>query len=233
MIIRVITVSTFLDLGDTIEKYIVKMCVEGQVVTVTMFDTTLSILVQAGSMQEPYCRRVLIPYLEKKIRKNDVKIKKINEEVKTIVVPKATTRQQHKEVNKGTSTLSSAVPSTPSDQRRRKITCRSPLGEALVLPPHSLPQPEDSSPLALPPPASPEKTPGLLARAASWLPGVLSSPFLSSPRPSPQDEQQCPVPASPEAPWQKGPQATLDEAGLESEVTSEVTSPRVPCSKEA
>ena len=61
-----ITVSKFdikTDKKNTKVHYAVKLLVDGLWVTVTCYDTTLTMLVQAGPMLEPYCSRVLIPYL--------------------------------------------------------------------------------------------------------------------------------------------------------------------------
>ena len=43
---------------------IIKLNVEGHEVTVTCYDTRLSMQVQGGTMLEPYCTRALLPYLE-------------------------------------------------------------------------------------------------------------------------------------------------------------------------
>ena len=198
MVIRVGKIQTCLDLGDKIVKHEVKLMVEGQQVTVTLFDTTLSIMVQAGSILDSYCERALLPYLVKEIKRTSRRIEEINVQVLAIVIPKGTTRRQKKLFLKGSSILEQ--PSTPSSPRLRTLSSPStPVTRVLDLPPSFSPHQDDSeledppSTLALPPPASPKGTPGLLARAASWLPGVLASPFLPSPRSSSQvqNEQRC------------------------------------------
>ena len=264
MVIRVGKIQTVLDLGDKIVKHEVKLMVEGQQVTVTLYDTTLSLMVQAGAILEPYCVRALIPYLRKEIERTSKKIKEINVKVLTIVVPKGTTRRQKKLFMDGSSFREQ--PSTPSSPRLRTLSSPSvPVTRVLDLSPSSnihlddpgledpghLDDPglgdpghqddpgleypghqddpglEDlSSALALPQPTNPEGTPGLLARAANWLPVLLASPFLSSPRHSPQDKQRCVAPAPPDAPQetattphkevasvQMSPQAPIKEAG--------------------
>ena len=171
MEVTVVKVKTVVDLGDTIEKYLVKLRVEGKLVTITMFDTTLSVLVQAGTMLEPYCARVLIPYLEKEVKRNVEMIQEINEKVLAIVVPKGTTRKQHREFMKEASMLE--LPPTPSPPWMRTPVTQ---GLAPAQPsPTQQPRPPPPSPiytqeaitsyLALPPPVSPSRTPGVLARA--------------------------------------------------------------------
>ena len=203
MIIGVDKVKTIIDLGGTIERYEVKLIVEGQEVTVTLYDTTLSIFVQAGSMLNPYCNRVLIPYLNDEIQKASKMIEEMNIKIRAVIIPKGTTRWQKKESMKKASILE--LPSTLSSPRLRTLS--SPVTSVLALPqlspcppPSTLqqgstedPPIEDPPPssTAWSPPSSPVRTPGLLARAASWLPEVLSSPFLPSPRYSNQKDQQA------------------------------------------
>ena len=61
MDIIVDTFTTKKDKAGTIEHYRIKLAVDGQKVTVTCFDTTLTVMVQAASMLEPYCSRVPSP----------------------------------------------------------------------------------------------------------------------------------------------------------------------------
>ena len=218
MIIGVNKIKTFVDLGGTIEKYEVKLTVEGQLVTVTLYDTTLKIFVQAGSMLDPYCNRVLIPYLTEEIKKASKKIEEINIKVRAVVIPKGTTRWQQNEFMKKASILEN--PPTLSSPRLRTLSSPStpvtsvlaltspstrptPLAPPLALTSPSTPRQETtddlpSSPLFMPSPSSPMRTPGLLARAANWLPEVLSSSFLPSPR-NPNQEVQVHKPPAPQA----------------------------------
>ena len=83
------------DDAGTIEHYRVTLLVEGQKVTVTCFDTTLTVLVQAASMLEPYCSRVLFPHLNHEIRKNRMRIKEYNHLVMSYDSVKPNTRRQH------------------------------------------------------------------------------------------------------------------------------------------
>ena len=158
-------------------------------------------LVQAGSMLEPYFNRVLLPYLEDQIKVHSRRIKEINTLVLANDAPKTTTRRQHYEIMKRASIL--VLPSSPGYPRPRTLSSPStPLSRVTAIPFPDSPQPPTntpkdsqlrdlpSSPLALPPPVSPRTTPGLLARATSWLPGLLASPFLPSPRVSPPEEQE-------------------------------------------
>ena len=142
MVINVIKVKTFVDLGDTIEKYLVKLRVEGKLVTVTMFDTTLSILVQAGTMLEPYCERVLIPYLEKEVRRNLKSIQELNEQFAAIVVPKGTTRKQQRQFMKQASILE--LPPDPSPSWLMNISPASTPATNSPAPPQQLRSPHPS-----------------------------------------------------------------------------------------
>ena len=93
------------DKVGTIEHNKIKLAVEGQKVTVTCFDTTLTVLVQASSMLEPYCSRVLFPYLNKEIRMNRMKIKEYNHLVMSYDSTKPTTRRQHQKHLRGATAL--------------------------------------------------------------------------------------------------------------------------------
>ena len=51
------------EMADKIVKYVVRLSVEGEKVTVTCYDTSLSIFVQASQARlDEYCRRVLFPH---------------------------------------------------------------------------------------------------------------------------------------------------------------------------
>ena len=96
------------DIG-TIEHYKVKLAVGGQKVMVTCFDTTLTVLVQAGkTVLEPYCSRVLFPYLEHEIKINRMNIKEYNHMVQSYDSAKPNTRRQQQKYMRGASTLASS-----------------------------------------------------------------------------------------------------------------------------
>ena len=59
MNIRIVRIETTVDDKDKITGYIVRLLVEGQNVTVTLYDTTLSLMVQADSIREKYFDQVL------------------------------------------------------------------------------------------------------------------------------------------------------------------------------
>ena len=65
--VEVINVNKKTDKGGTVEGYIVKLLVEGEEVTITLWDTALKILVQGGPQQVQCTTRTLIPYLENEI----------------------------------------------------------------------------------------------------------------------------------------------------------------------
>ena len=83
--------------------------------TVTCYDTTLTMLVQAGPMLEPYCSRVLIPYLEREVKSKERHIMETNAQAAAQDEPKATTRNQHKLILQEASILE--PPSTPRSVR--------------------------------------------------------------------------------------------------------------------
>ena len=96
------------DNSGTIEHYKVKLAVDGRKVTVTCFDTTLTVLVQAGkTVLEPYCSRALFPHLEKEVRNTSRRIKEINHMVLSYNAVKPTTRMQKKHL-RGASALASS-----------------------------------------------------------------------------------------------------------------------------
>ena len=74
-------VETEMDLAETIVHYLVRLVVDGKEVTVTCYDTKLSMMVQAGSALESYFSRVLLPYLENEIKVHDRRIKEVNTQV--------------------------------------------------------------------------------------------------------------------------------------------------------
>ena len=86
-----------------------KLTVDGHKVTVTCFDTTLTVLVQASkSVLEPYCSRALFPHLERKIKNNRMKIKEYNHLVLAYDSAKPNTRRQHQKHLRGASALASS-----------------------------------------------------------------------------------------------------------------------------
>ena len=124
MNIKVENVKIKKDNAGTIEHYLVKLKVDGQKVTVTCFDTTLTVLVQAASMLEPYCSRALFPYLEKEIKKWSMRIKEYNHLVLSYDSAKPNTRRQHQKHLQGATALASSPrlrtlssPGTPLEQQ--------------------------------------------------------------------------------------------------------------------
>ena len=173
MVIKVDKIEPKIDQGGTIEGYIVKLVVEGQTVTVTLFDTKLSLMVQAGSILEPYCRRVLIPYLEEMIRRCTFKIKEINTKVLSHGSRQATPRlrQQQEVLTQAQSILE--LPSTPRAPRLRTFSAPSTPVTLALPPPSPLQQAREClapclpgpPPARLPPPAEdvlPDALPSLL-----------------------------------------------------------------------
>ena len=140
MNIIVDNITTKRDDAGTIEYYRVKLAVEGQKVTVTCFDTTLTVLVQAAaSMLEPYCSRVLFPYLNKEIRTNRMRIKEYNHLVLSFDSAKPNTRRQHQKHLRGATALASSPrvrtlssPGTPLEQQVAAL--QSPAGRQEVAP---------------------------------------------------------------------------------------------------
>ena len=118
-------IATKKDDAGTIEHYKIKLLVEGQKVMVTCYDTTLTVLVQAAaSILEPYCSRVLFPYLNKEIRMNRMRIKEYNHLVMSYDSTKPNTRRQHQKHLRGASALASSPrvrtlssPGTPLEQQ--------------------------------------------------------------------------------------------------------------------
>ena len=113
------------DDAGTIEHYLVKLTVDGHKVTVTCFDTTLTVLVQAGhSVLEPYCSRALFPHLQHEIEKYRMKIKEYNHMVLSYNSAKPNTRRQHQQHLRGASALAGSPrlrtlssPGTPLEQQ--------------------------------------------------------------------------------------------------------------------
>ena len=109
MDISVDSIKVKKDDAGTIEHYLVKLTVDGHKVTVTCFDTTLTVLVQASkSVLEPYCSRALFPHLEREIKNNKMKIKEYNHLVLAYDSAKPNTRRQHQKHLRGASALASS-----------------------------------------------------------------------------------------------------------------------------
>ena len=94
------------DLADLIVKYVVRLSVQGEKVTITCFDTTLSLLVQAKQATlDEYCHRVLFPYLQEEIQMCQVRIKEYNDHVRSFGETRLATRHQKKMMRKGPAIL--------------------------------------------------------------------------------------------------------------------------------
>ena len=98
LIVRVLQVETVVDAKGTNERHIVRLSVEGENVTVTLWDTTCSMGVQAGSQLVPYTSRVLFPYLKEQIRRRSREIREKNDQVKTHGETKVMTRNKRQEL---------------------------------------------------------------------------------------------------------------------------------------
>ena len=81
--VKVLLVETVEDAKGINERHIVRLSVEGEQVTVTLWDTKCKMGVQAAAQLVPYTDRVLFPYLREKIREHQKKIKERNEQVLT------------------------------------------------------------------------------------------------------------------------------------------------------
>ena len=99
MEIRVVNVEHFTDTNGTIVHYIVKLCVDGHDVTVTCFDTKLTVTVQgSASTVEMYVTRALQPHLEDEVRINKKTIEEANKTILHHNESKPTTRRQHQQM---------------------------------------------------------------------------------------------------------------------------------------
>ena len=128
MKILVKNVETRQENGSKIVEHFVQLLVDGQPVTIHSYDTRLKMLVQGGPILEPYCSRVLLPYLQDQCKIKAKRIKDINKKVLTFDKPNATTRQQYKQFFVA---APSSLPPSPA--------------------PAALPSPRLPSPLASPP----------------------------------------------------------------------------------
>ena len=111
--VKVIKVETFEDAKGLNERHIVRLLVEGEQVTVTLWDTTCGMGVQAASQLAPYTSRVLFPYLHEQIRLKFNKIRETNEKVKTLGETKVMTRTKRQELVERAAILESPARTTP------------------------------------------------------------------------------------------------------------------------
>ena len=96
--IYVVQVHTERDTKNHNTQVIIKLNVEGHEVTVTCYDTRLSMQVQgSAAMLGPYCSRALLPYLEQQIKENRRRIKETNAMVRNYDSGQTTTRRQAQE----------------------------------------------------------------------------------------------------------------------------------------
>ena len=61
--VSVTSVTVGRELGDLITQHTTRLLVEGEVVTITTYNTTVKMVVQGGHMMEEYCNRALLPYI--------------------------------------------------------------------------------------------------------------------------------------------------------------------------
>ena len=116
MKIIVNSVETEREMSDIIVKYVVRLSVQGEQVTITCYDTTLSMLVQAKQATlDEYCHRVLFPYLQEEIQMCQVRIKEYNDQIKSFGETRPATRQSRKTIRKGP-----AILEPPAIQSTRK-----------------------------------------------------------------------------------------------------------------
>ena len=106
MKILVKNVETRQENTSKIVEHFVQLLVDGQLVTIHSYDTKLSMLIL-----EPYCSRVLLPYLQEQCKLRSKRIKEINKKVLTFDKPNATTRHQHK---KFFGAVPPSLPSSPA-----------------------------------------------------------------------------------------------------------------------
>ena len=92
---------------------IVRLCVEGEQVTVTFWDTKCKMGVQAASQLVPYTDRVLFPFLHDQIMQHKKVIFETNEKFRTLGEVKVMTRnKRQQELVKSAAILESPVRST-------------------------------------------------------------------------------------------------------------------------
>ena len=81
--VKVLMVETVEDAKGVNERHIVRLSVQGEQVTVTLWDTKCKMGVQAAAQLIPYTDRVLFPYLRDQIRMKQKTIKECNDQVLT------------------------------------------------------------------------------------------------------------------------------------------------------
>ena len=112
--VKVTKVETVQDAKGTNELHIVRLSVQGEQVTITPWETTCGMGVQAASMLVPYTNRVLFPYLHKQIALHEEKIKEANVKIMTYDEVKVMTRNnRQQELVKNAAILESPVRSVP------------------------------------------------------------------------------------------------------------------------
>ena len=78
MNVKVKTVETTVENGGKTVQTIVKLDVHGEKVTITCYDTTVSMRIQGLKWMEQFYKRALLPYLQHEIRKHATRIEEIN-----------------------------------------------------------------------------------------------------------------------------------------------------------
>ena len=87
--------------------------VHGKQVTVTLWDTTCGLGVQAAAMLVPYTTRVLLPFLNEQIRLKSREIRESNDKVKTHGENKVMTRTKRQELVERAAILESPARTAP------------------------------------------------------------------------------------------------------------------------
>ena len=77
--VEVKTVETTVENGGKTVQTIVKLDVHGEKVTITCYDTTVSMRIQGQKWMEQFYKRALLPYLQHEIRKHATRIEEINQ----------------------------------------------------------------------------------------------------------------------------------------------------------
>jgi hypothetical protein len=95
--VTVVEVDTLEDANGVKERHSVKLIVEGEQVTVTLWDTKCKMGIQATSQLIPYTHRVLFPYLKEQIELHDKEIREKNENVRTHGETKVMTRNKRQQ----------------------------------------------------------------------------------------------------------------------------------------
>ena len=110
LVVMVAKVETVQDAKGTNERHIVRLSVQGEQVTITLWDTTCGMGVQAASMLVPYTDRVLFPYLRQQIGEYENMIMATNEKIRTHGEVKVMTRHsRQQELVKNAAILESPI----------------------------------------------------------------------------------------------------------------------------